>query len=76
MDRRLSKVGAMSGNTRTLTYPTEGLGAPKDRHPAPLQELRLPAGTDIFSADDHISLSEDIFYERLPAGCGTVRRAC
>ena len=68
MDRRLSKVGAMSGNTKTLTYPAEGLGAPKDRHPAPLLDLGLPAGTDVFSADDHISLSEDIFYERLPAG--------
>jgi predicted TIM-barrel fold metal-dependent hydrolase len=60
------KVGAMSGNSRTLTYPAEGLGAPKDRRPAPLVDLGLPAGTEVFSADDHISLSEDIFYERLP----------
>ena len=56
----------MSGNSRTLTYPTEGLGAPKDRQPAPLVDLGLPAGTEVFSADDHISLSEDIFFERLP----------
>ena len=56
----------MSGNPRTLTYPAEGLGAPKDRHPEPPADLGLPAGTDVFSADDHISLSEDIFYERLP----------
>ncbi len=60
------KVGAMSGNSRTLTYPAEGLGAPKDRRPAPLVDLGLPAGTEVFSADDHISLAEDIFYERLP----------
>jgi predicted TIM-barrel fold metal-dependent hydrolase len=26
----------------------------------------LPAGTEIFSADDHISLADDIFHERLP----------
>ena len=29
-------------------------------------DVRLPAGTEVFSADDHISLSEDIFYERFP----------
>lgn len=58
----------MSGNPRTLTYPPEGLGAPKDRHPAPLVDLGLPIGTEVFSADDHISLSEDIFYDRLPDG--------
>lgn len=56
----------MSGNQRTLTYPAEGLGAPKDRHPLPPDDLGLPAGTEVFSADDHISLSEDIFYDRLP----------
>jgi predicted TIM-barrel fold metal-dependent hydrolase len=56
----------MSGNSSTLTYPSEGVGPPKDRHPAPPADLGLPAGTEVFSADDHISLSEDIFYERLP----------
>ena len=56
----------MTGNSRTLTYPPEGLGAPKDRHPGPLVDLGLPAGTEVFSADDHISLAEDIFYERFP----------
>jgi predicted TIM-barrel fold metal-dependent hydrolase len=56
----------MTGTARTLTYPPEGLGAPKDRHPSPSVDLGLPAGTQVFSADDHISLAEDIFYERLP----------
>ena len=56
----------MSGSTRALTYPPEGLGAPKDRRPGPLAEVGLPAGTEVFSADDHISLAEDIFYERFP----------
>src|SRR5215471_20266532 len=59
----------MSVNTtaNTITYPAEGLGAPKDRRPGPLAELGLPAGTEVFSADDHISLSQDIFYENFPA---------
>jgi predicted TIM-barrel fold metal-dependent hydrolase len=50
----------------TLTYPPEGLGAPKDRHPGPLVDVGLPAGTEVFSADDHISLASDIFFERFP----------
>ena len=49
-----------------LTYPPEGVGAPKDRRPGPLVDVGLPPGTEVFSADDHISLAEDIFYERLP----------
>jgi predicted TIM-barrel fold metal-dependent hydrolase len=56
----------MSGSPRTLNYPPRGLGAPKDRHPAPPVDLGLPAGTEVFSADDHISLADDIFYERFP----------
>ena len=56
----------MTADTRTLSYPPGGLGAPKDRHPGPLADLGLPAGTEVFSADDHISLAEDIFYERFP----------
>src|ERR1700733_8549556 len=56
----------MTGDSRTLTYPAEGLGAPKDRHPGPVVDVGLPAGTEVFSADDHISLAEDIFYERFP----------
>src|SRR6202050_800830 len=56
----------MTGDSRTLTYPAEGLGAPKDRHPGPGVDVGLPPGTEVFSADDHISLAEDIFYERFP----------
>jgi len=56
----------MSGATRTLTYPHEGVGAPKDRHPGPVADVGLPAGTEVISADDHISLADDIFYERFP----------
>src|SRR5271166_4210508 len=48
-------------------YPPEGLGAPKDRHGhAVAGDSGLPPGTEVFSADDHISLAEDIFYERFP----------
>lgn len=49
-----------------LTYPPEGVGAPKDRRPGPLVDVGLPPGTEVVSADDHISLAEDLFYERLP----------
>ena len=56
----------MSGASRTLTYPPEGVGAPKDRRPGPLADVGLPPGTEVISADDHISLAEDIFHERFP----------
>ena len=50
----------------TWTYPPSVWGAPKDRRPLPPTDLGLPVGTEIFSADNHISLSEDIFVERAP----------
>ena len=56
----------MTGHARTLTYPADGLGAPKDRHLGQLVDSGLPADVEVFSADDHISLAVDIFYERLP----------
>ena len=56
----------MSGQTRTL-YPEGVIGAPKHRrgHAAGF-DAGLPAGTEVFSADNHISLADDIFYERFP----------
>ena len=56
----------MTTRTGTLTYPREGFGAPKDRQGHATGSVGLPAGTEVFSADDHISLAEDIFYERFP----------
>jgi predicted TIM-barrel fold metal-dependent hydrolase len=50
----------------SVSYPAAGVGAPKDRKPRHPGDLGLPPGTVVFSADDHISLSEDIFHERLP----------
>lgn len=48
-------------------YPAEAPGPPKDRHGhADAAATGLPAGTAVFSADNHISLAEDIFYERAP----------
>ena len=47
-------------------YPPGGFGAPKDRHTNAAEDNGLPAGTEVFSADNHISLSEDIFYEKFP----------
>ena len=58
----------MSSQPSTATlYPPEGFGAPKNRH----AHARGPtwvclAGTEVFSADNHISLADDIFYERFP----------
>ena len=54
--------------TQTVSlYPPEGYGAPKDRRGhAAGSDVGLPAGTSVFSADNHISLADDIFYERFP----------
>ena len=57
----------MTAHTGTLTYPPGGFGPPKDRRGQAAGSVGLPAGTEVFSADDHISLSEDIFYENFPA---------
>ena len=57
-------------NTRStmVTYPAEGFAAPKDRKGNARGAVTgLPAGTEVFSADDHISLAADIFYEKFPA---------
>lgn len=57
----------MSTTTSAPTlYPPGGFGAPKDRHGHAGADTGLPAGTEVFSADNHISLSEDIFYEKFP----------
>ena len=51
----------MSTSTSTL-YPPGGYGAPKDRQGhAGKQDVGLPAGTEVFSADYHISVAEDIY---------------
>ena len=54
--------------TNSALYPAEGFGAPKNRHGHAGAEgaATLPPGTEVFSADNHISLSDDIFYERFP----------
>ncbi len=56
----------MAGAARMMTYPVEGLGAPKDRRPPAPTDGGLPAGSEVISADNHISLAEDIFFERAP----------
>jgi hypothetical protein len=52
---------------RTLVYPSGGLGAPKDRSPGVAVDLGLPDDFEVFSADDHISLADDIWYENFPS---------
>jgi predicted TIM-barrel fold metal-dependent hydrolase len=50
-------------------YPPGGYGAPKDRRGQArgvAGKVGLPAGTEIFSADNHISLADDIFYQKFP----------
>jgi predicted TIM-barrel fold metal-dependent hydrolase len=57
----------MSSPAQTL-YPEGVIGAPKDRrgHAADFS-TGLPAGTEVFSADNNISVADDIFYEGFPA---------
>ena len=47
----------MTDRTGTLTYPEGGFGPPKDRQGHAAGSVGLPAGTEVFSADDHISLA-------------------
>jgi predicted TIM-barrel fold metal-dependent hydrolase len=54
------------GRGTTIRYPLEGFGAPKNRQGHARGDLGLPPDTEVFSADNHISLSEDIFFERFP----------
>ncbi|ORW30485.1 amidohydrolase [Mycobacterium paraense] len=56
----------MSGQARTL-YPEGVIGAPKHRRGHAAGSVTgLPAGTEVFSADNHISVADDIFYEHFP----------
>jgi predicted TIM-barrel fold metal-dependent hydrolase len=58
----------MSPQTSTLSlYPPGGYGAPKDRQGhAEGSHTGLPEGTVVFSADNHISIADDIFFDRFP----------
>nr|BBX76948.1 amidohydrolase [Mycobacterium florentinum] len=56
----------MSSPARTV-YPEGVIGAPKHRHGHAAEfGTGLPPGTEVFSADNHISVADDIFYERFP----------
>src|ERR1700744_906926 len=56
-------------STRASTpSPPGGFGAPKNRRGHAQGDVGLPAGTEVFSADTHISRAADILYERFPAG--------
>ncbi len=53
----------------TTLYPPEGFGAPpkhRKGHASKDGLADLPRGTEIFSADNHISVADDIFYDRFP----------
>ena len=55
-------------SSTSILYPPEGFGAPKFRKGHAREEglTELLKGTEIFSADNHISVADDIFYERFP----------
>jgi predicted TIM-barrel fold metal-dependent hydrolase len=54
-------------DARTLESPVAGdAGMIVDRTPQPLDPARLPAGLKLVSADNHIELTEDIFFEAFP----------
>jgi predicted TIM-barrel fold metal-dependent hydrolase len=38
-----------------------------DREPQPLRDVKLPKGLTLVSADNHIELTEDVFYQKFPA---------
>jgi predicted TIM-barrel fold metal-dependent hydrolase len=46
---------------------TANTGLMVDRAADPVEASRLPAGLEIVSADNHIEVTEDIFYEAFPA---------
>lgn len=50
----------------TAFYPAGGYGAPKDRRGQARRDVGLPAGTEVFSADNHISIADDIFFQKFP----------
>jgi predicted TIM-barrel fold metal-dependent hydrolase len=57
----------MTSSPAHTIYPEGVIGAPKHRHGhAAGANTGLPAGTEVFSADNHISVADDIFYERFP----------
>src|SRR5262245_36096659 len=60
--------GAMPGSA-TLVKPTifKGMGPASGRVPEARRGRRLPENTVVVSADNHWSISEDIFYQRFPA---------
>src|SRR5262245_66614330 len=64
----MSTQTAASSPARPPTlYPPEGWGAPKYRqgHAAGVS-VGLPAGTEVFSADNHISVGADILIKQSP----------
>src|SRR3546814_8040387 len=66
MEQAIGGGHMTTSRTGVLTYPAGGFGAPKDRRGNAGGDVGLPEGTEVFSADDHISLAADIFYERFP----------
>ena len=57
----------MFENYTVEIFPPDPLAPPNDRHGQAGRDLSLAPGTLVFSADNHIELAEDIWYENFPA---------
>ena len=47
--------------------PAADAGMIVDREPQPLRGVKLPTGLTLVSADNHIEITEDVFYQKFPA---------
>ena len=56
----------MHDNSARL-YPADGFLPPVERKPQTKGNRTLPASVKVYSADNHISVAEDIWYEGFPA---------
>jgi predicted TIM-barrel fold metal-dependent hydrolase len=58
----------MFENYTDTIFPADTIiGPPNDRQGQAKQSLALPAGTIVFSADNHVELTEDIWHQQFPA---------
>src|SRR3546814_905286 len=72
-EMRISDWSSDVCSSDLLRSPTDGTAladrpAVKNRQPDGTEGFQLPRNTVIVSADDHLAVTEDIFYQRFPAG--------
>src|SRR5579872_7492779 len=65
----LGRSGPMAKDVPDLDYQLmQRVGIPRERKPEAQGDVRLPAGTVVVSVDNHYSVSEDIWWNKFPAG--------